>query len=92
MLSAYHGPAVTDVLRRIDLCHAVNEDVRPRIGNLLFGASVVWPATNPAPAPSRLRRGLNSVAGFLEQLQRRGVRVVTDSLTSSAAYVRAPAP
>jgi hypothetical protein len=84
VLSAYHGPHVTDVLRRVDYCRAVNEDVRPRIGDALLGASVFWPEANPSPEPSRLRRGLGSVARFLEQLERSGVRVLDESQRAAA--------
>ena len=55
VLSAYHGPAVQRVVSAVDLPSALYLDIRPRIGRLLRGRDVVYPATNPDPPDSRFR-------------------------------------
>jgi hypothetical protein len=69
VLSGYHGPAVKEVVSRVDLSRAVNEDIRPRIGKILHGAEVVYPAENPGPPSSKIRRGISGPEPFLRALK-----------------------
>lgn len=74
VLSAYHGPAMRAVLARVDLRGAVPRDIRPEIGEALAGAPVVYPTSNPSPAPSSFRKRRSHVAAFVEVLARHGIR------------------
>lgn len=78
-LSAYHGPRVSAVWRRIQFSRAVTEDVRPRIGALLRGAPVRYPETNPGPPPSAFRAGLCRPEVLFQLLQDAGISVVRDA-------------
>lgn len=73
VLSAYHGPAMRDLLGRVDLRGAVTRDIRPAIGAALAGGEVVYPTTNPSPPPSKFRAGRSHVSAFVEVLARHGV-------------------
>jgi hypothetical protein len=75
VLSAYHGPAMRDVLSRVDLHRSVQDDVRPLVGSYLHGRPVVYPATNPGPPPSAHRRGCSHLQPFLAALATAGVSV-----------------
>ena len=75
VLSAYHGPAVREVVSRVDLRHAVRDDVRPRVADILYGSPVRFPEGNPGPPVSRHRRGLSHLGPFARELAGLGVRV-----------------
>lgn len=77
-LSAYHGPRVSAVWRRVCFADAVREDVRPRIGALLHGGPVRYPESNPAPPPSVFRAGLCRPEVFFERLRAGGIPVHGD--------------
>lgn len=70
VLSGYHGPKVTEVLKKIDHIKAVTRDIRPLIGEHLFGGKVVYPDTNPGPEPSSIRKGVSDVDTFLKTLMK----------------------
>lgn len=70
VLSAYHGPMVTALFARTQFSRAVGFDLRPTLGEALFDGPVVYPESNPSPPPSRIRRGLSSVATFIDVLKR----------------------
>ena len=73
VLSADHGPATRRVLARVDLRRAVRQDVRPIVGWYLYGGPVRYPATNPGPPVSSIRRGLSQLAPFLDALKQAGI-------------------
>ena len=73
VLSAYHGPATRRVLAEVDLGRAVRQDVRPIVGRYLYGGPVRYPATNPGPPVSSIRRGLSHLAPFLDALKQAGI-------------------
>ena len=75
VLSGYHGPAVRRVVARVDLHHAVRQDVRPLVGEILYGRPVQYPETNPCPPLSRQRRGASGLAPFVRELTAAGVAV-----------------
>lgn len=75
-LSAYHGPRVQALLRRVDFVRAASEDIRPRIGALLLGREVTYPSTNPGPTPSHFRRGLAAPERYFDALRAGGISVV----------------
>lgn len=75
VLSAYHGPAVQEVWSQIDLNRAVQQDIRPDVGAHLHGDVVVYPAKNPGPPPSEIRRGISDVQTFLKSLRSIGITV-----------------
>ncbi|MCB9897821.1 MAG: hypothetical protein H6825_07445 [Planctomycetes bacterium] len=74
-LSAYHGPRMQRVFARVDLTRAAQRDIRPRVGELLLGRPVRYPAENPGPPPSAFRRGLGRPGPFLERIRRAGIPV-----------------
>lgn len=67
-LSAFHGPAVRDVLERAVLSPLTRRDIRFDIGDRLFGRPVWYPEQNPAPPPSVQRHGLHDMAAVRESL------------------------
>ena len=75
VLSGYHGPAVQKVVQDVDFRKAVQEDLRPRVGEYLLGKPVVYPATNPAPALSEIRKGISHAEPLLRLLSRYGIAI-----------------
>lgn len=74
-LSAYHGPEARAVIAEVDLDRAVKDDVRPLIGEILHGAPVIYPSTNPGPPVSRQRAGTSHLQPFLAALSAAGVEL-----------------
>ena len=70
VLSGYHGPNVTEIIKRIDHVNAVTKDIRPLIGDNLFGGKVAYPETNPGPKTSSIREGVSDVSTFLKTLKK----------------------
>ena len=75
VLSGYHGLEVKKAISRVDLARAVQKDIRPLVGEYLRGSPVVYPATNPAPPASHVRKGVSHVEPFLETLSSVGIRI-----------------
>lgn len=75
VLSGYHGPAMRGTVGQVNLNTAVPRDVRPLIGELLYGAPVRYPADNPGPPPSAIRRGVSHLEPFLSTLRSAGIVV-----------------
>ena len=75
VVSIYHGPAVMDVLGRVDLRLAARFDLRERIGEILAGRRLRYPATNPGPPRSWIRAGHSHLAAFLEVWRSLGLEV-----------------
>ena len=73
VLSGYHGPAVRGVVSEVDWKRTVHEDLRLSIGNYLHGGPIIYPATNPGPPPSRIRKGLSHLEPFLKILHSVGI-------------------
>jgi hypothetical protein len=76
-LSAYHGPAMREVIQSVDLFTAVPRDVRPQLGARLFGAPVAYPETNPGPPKAQFRKGHSHLKPFLNQLSALGIPIRT---------------
>ena len=74
-LSAYHGMEMRRVIEEVDLNRAVPYDIRPLIGELLYGGPVRYPADNHGPEPSMIRRGISQLQAFLDVLQCTGIPV-----------------
>ena len=72
-LSAYHGAEMRRVVEQVDLNRAVPYDIRPLIGELLYGGPVRYPADNHGPEPSMIRRGISHLQAFLDVLQSVGI-------------------
>lgn len=81
VLSGYHGPEVARVLWDIDLGRAVRSDIRPRIGELLHGAPVRYPKSNPGPPVSRIRAGLSGIGKFVNACRDMGIPVQSSDPT-----------
>ncbi len=79
VLSGYHGPKTMGVWTSFDLKSIGNGDLRPGIGQCLFGKQVWYPAANPAPPPSRFRAGFRSRRGLLEAFAWYGISVSESS-------------
>jgi hypothetical protein len=67
-LSAFHGPAMRDVLERAVLPPLTRRDIRFDIGERLFGRPVWYPEQNPAPPPSVQRHGRHHMTAVRESL------------------------
>ena len=67
-LSAFHGPAVRDVLERAVLPPLTRRDIRFDIGERLLGRPVWYPEQNPAPPPSVQRHDSHRIEGVRESL------------------------
>lgn len=74
-LSAYHGAEMRRVFEQTDFNRAIPYDIRPRIGELLYGKSVRYPAVNPWPDSSEIRRGISHLQPFLDVLKCAGIPV-----------------
>jgi len=75
VLSGYHGPSMRKVLSRVHLHSAVQEDIRPLVGKYLKGGSVLYPASNPSPPPSSMRKGVSHSEPFLKILSEFGIPI-----------------
>jgi hypothetical protein len=75
VLSAYHGPAMAEVLAEVNLTASVQDDVRDEVGAHLLGRTVQYPLRNPGPSPSRLRENRSTPEQFLAMLEAIGVAV-----------------
>lgn len=54
-LSAYRGKRMRQVFGQLDLANAVQQDIRPAVGRILFGSDVPYPVKNPGPLPDDSR-------------------------------------
>jgi len=70
VLSAYHGPHVTDVISKTDFAYAIQEDLQPLVGEKLFGETVKYPDVNPESPASSIREGISGVEIFLQTLKK----------------------
>lgn len=77
-LSPYHGSEMRRVVEQVDLNRAVPYDIRLLIGELLYGKPVRYPADNPCPPPSTMRRGYSHLQPFLDVLKFAGIPVNND--------------
>ena len=68
VLSGYHGHEVQKVVSEVDLRNAVQNDVRPRIGKILYGKEVKYPQENPGPPPSEIRHNISHFKPFVDLL------------------------
>lgn len=75
VLSAYHGPEVMKVWQEVDLATAAQKDMRNLVGEILLGRPVIYPESNPAPAPSIIREQLVSLDNFAAALQKNGITI-----------------
>lgn len=75
VLSGYHGPAVRRVAARVDFHRAVQTDLRPMLGEMLYGSPVRYPDTNPGPPVSRQRRDVSDLTALVRELRAAGVEV-----------------
>lgn len=64
VLSAYHGLEVQKIVHETDFSRAVQNDIRPAIGELLLGKTVIYPEKNPAPDTSNKRIKLNGIEKY----------------------------
>lgn len=73
VLSAYHGPNVIDVFSKADLGAVAQGDIRPIIGKILTGKTVIYPSSNPAPEISKFRINKHHPKLFIEALKKIGI-------------------
>ena len=74
VLSGYHGPAISDVQRRVCLRGAVRRDIRPVIGARLASSDVWYPRDTTGPGRA-LKRKLNRSEEFFHVLADIGIEV-----------------
>ena len=75
VLSAYHGPEVMKVWQEVDLASVAQRDMRDRIGEVLLKRPVIYPAANPAPGASIMRKGLGQPDNFVSMLKEGGIMI-----------------
>lgn len=75
VLSGYHGPAVQRVVSSVDLSSCVQHDIRPRVGRILLGRRVVYPAINPGPPPSAFRAGRSTPEPWIAVARASGLEI-----------------
>ena len=75
VLSAYHGPQVSQIRARIDFRTAILGDVRQQVGEILADSPVHYPTVNPGPPPSLFRSGHSHVTPLLRELQKWEIQV-----------------
>ena len=75
VLSGYHGPEMQKVISQVDFHKAVQEDIRPLVGEYLYGSPISYPATNPGPPPSSIRKGVSHWEPFLKMLNQAGIPI-----------------
>jgi hypothetical protein len=75
VLSGYHGSSVQEVVSKVDLNKAVQNDIRPLIGRYLHGGPVSYPAKNLTPPRSVIRQNASGLKPFLKALSSTDVRV-----------------
>ncbi len=78
VLSGYHGPAVQRVVSSVDLSSCVQHDIRPRVGRLLLGRPVVYPAINPGPPHSTFRARLSTPEPWIAAARASGLEIRGD--------------
>ena len=74
-LSAYHGAEVQSVVAQVDMKYAVNEDIRPLIGETLYGRKVIYPSRNPGPPKSSHRKGSSHFQPFADAINSIGIPI-----------------
>jgi len=73
-LSAYHGPHASSVIRRMDVARLSSRDLRPLVGQYLFGCEVIYPTENPSPPPSEFRKNLRTLDAYLNAARKFGIQ------------------
>jgi hypothetical protein len=73
VLSLYHGPRMVDVLSRTSLKECVACDLRPLVGEAIFGKKVFYPNSNPSPPPKAVC--IDNLSAFIRQLGDAGIAV-----------------
>ena len=76
VVSGYHGPNMSALMRKVDFGEVCQTDLRPAIGKIITGDEVYYPKENPWPKPSSFREGLHHPDHFLNALKSVGVDVV----------------
>ena len=74
-LSAYHGPEMMKVFSSADLASVSQVDMRDYVGEQALGRKVIYPAENPAPAPSILRKNVHVYSLFEDIATKNGIVV-----------------
>lgn len=79
VLSAYHGPNMSSLIKKADLGALCQNDIRPKIGKILLGRDVFYPESNPTPKMSDFRTGLHLPDNFCALLEQAGIEVIRES-------------
>lgn len=67
--SAYHGPNMIEVLKKVNLKNSVKRDVRPQLGYLLKGEKVHYPVENPSPPSWNKRKEYSRIERFIDLME-----------------------
>lgn len=83
VISPYQSPTfLNELFYRFDPYFVDSAgDVRPEIGEILFGEKVKYPLKNPTPAPWRRNRAI-SIPTYIKQLKRDGIPCSTNAMRS----------
>ena len=79
VLSAYHGKHVQKVVMDVSLEHAVQKDIRMKIGELIVGKAVRYPSENPSPPLSDIRNDAHRPDHLVELMKEYGIKVVSNT-------------
>lgn len=69
VLSMYHNDNVMNIICQTDYFKVVTTDLRPPIGDKIFGRKVIYPEKNPSPPVSRMRKDISGSKIFLDLIQ-----------------------
>jgi hypothetical protein len=69
VLSIYHNDDVMKIISQTDYVKVVTTDLRPTIGDMIFGRKVIYPEKNPSPPVSRIRKDISGSKIFLDLIQ-----------------------
>jgi hypothetical protein len=75
VLSMYHNDNVMNVICQTDYFKVVTTDLRPTIGDKIFGRKVIYPEKNPSPPVSRIRKDISGSKIFLDLIQHNNISV-----------------
>ena len=76
VLSAYHGPNVSNLIEKVDLGAVCQKDLRPKIGKILLGHDVIYPEINPHPITSEIRKDLHKPEKLCSALEKVNVKTI----------------
>lgn len=75
VLSMYHNDNVMNIICQTDYLKVLTTDLRPTIGDKIFGRKVIYPDKNPSPPVSSIRKDISGSKIFLDLIQQNKISV-----------------